>query len=649
MKPFVASAIIGNGRILATLGSNGELHRLFWPCIDRLQHVHLMLPAILSPALGDRGVRLNDEGNWVYSQEYLDDMGILKTVARAKRSKLEVVSEDFVLPDRDILVRAFRFTNLSDKPVPAVFLYYSCLHINESCLYNTTCFDQENDVQLHYRHDTWFAVAGSQETADYQCGCGPEEFLTGSFNGRSLAMGTSGSQAWNLGVIEPGESRTVTVFITAANSRQQVVENASFAREQGRNILLKETAAFWETYLGRLFLPHGIGHETARLLKRSVMACKMMMNRDTGGIIAAPEFDETYSRCGGYAYVWGRDAAIIAHAMLKAGYPEYAWDFYRWAAKNQFPGGEWPQRQFTDGELAPRWGDQVDSTGAIIWGICQFYKETWDNTFIEEMWPTVARAGEYLANWINDTSGLARMSWDLWEERFGEHAHSFAAVHAGLKGAGLVARALGETGLALEWLETAKNFREHIYNYFWDPCLGRFLRSAWTSVRWEVFECHKKEGGRIREVIGPKGYITYEYFGDCTPDAGLLGLTVPFGVFPPDDERMKKTVASLVEKLTNQATGGLKRYENDCYIGGNPWVLTTLWLGMFEGISGDWESAAGRLRWALDKRTPLDFLPEQVDRKTGETAWVVPLAWSHAMFILLVNMMAEANEIDRLP
>ena len=36
---------------------------------------------------------------------------------------------------------------------------------------------------------------------------------------------------------------------------------------------------------------------------------------------------------------------------------------------------------------------------------------------------------------------------------------------------------------------------------------------------------------------------------------------------------------------------------------------------------------------ALERQTALGLLPEQVTRD-GEPAWVVPLGWSHAMFLL---------------
>lgn len=645
MKPYIGNAIIGNGRMLAALGSNGEMHRLFWPQIDMYQQLNLTWATVLSPVFGDRAIRLDDEGNWVYSQEYVRDTNIMKTSARAKRADLSVEMLDFVLPDRDILVRRFEITNKSGEPIPVVFLYYTSFHINESSLNNAVSFDNDGDILLHYKQGTWLAVGGNKEPGDYQCGWCEENSLSGYLNGNGLSMASDGCQAWNLGSIKPGRSKSVTVYFAAGRSQRDVKNNILYVRGRGTDSILQETAEFWEKYLEQGFSLDCTEEEVKQVYKRSIMVCFLLMNRDTGGVIAAPEFDPTYNRCGGYGYCWPRDGVYIAHAMLKNGYPEYARKFYQWAANCQDHGGGWPQRLYTNGELAAGWGDQIDETGTVLWGMYQLYKETWDIGFAELMWPTLEKAAAFLLRFMDSETGLPAISWDPWEERLGQHAYSCAAVFAGLKGAGLLAKALGEAEAADRWLAAAKALQAKIIDYFWQDSLDRFIRTGWIAVSYEEFERHRKAGESVKEVIGPKGYITYLVFGDDRADASLLGLVFPFSVIAPDNEKMRKTADYTISVLNNSKTGGIMRYSGDHYIGGNPWVLTTLWAGIFEGVAGNWEKAGEYLRWAVEHRTGLGLLPEQIDRETGHTAWVVPLAWSHAMFLLLMNMMSEAKKL----
>ncbi len=645
MKPFLNTAIIGNGRMLATLDSAGQLHRLFWPGIDFAQNINSSWAAIYSPVLGDEAVRLDDTDKWNHKQQYASDSCILRTEAAAYNADIQIDTFDFVAVDRDILVRRFEVKNCSADQMTAVLLYYNSFHIDESSLFNTVIFDNETDVMLHYRRDKWFAVGGSPAVSSYQCGGYYQELPSGRLNGNDNAMSPEGCQTWDLEVIEPGEVKRVTVFFAAGRNRAEALENLLYARGYGWDKFLQETEAFWETYFRKGYQLDSSDKEIPRLFKRSVMVCKLLMNRDTGGIIAAPEFDEKFSRCGGYGYCWGRDGVYIAHAMLKAGYPEYARDFYRWAARSQETSGGWPQRQYTDGSLAPVWGSQIDETGTILWGIYQYCKETWDMELLEELWPTISKAAGFLLDSLSPDNQLPSLTFDLWEERFGEHAYSSAAVYAGLKGAGLLAKAFHEPELAAEWLETAKTLQQKIIEYFWDEELKRFIRSGWVRVDYAVYLKRKQAGVPVKEVTNSKGYTHYLVFGDSVPDASLLGLAVPFGLISPDDGRMKKTVDNLVEALTNTNTGGIGRYFGDCYAGGNPWVLITLWAGLYEGIVGQWDKALARLKWTLDHQTNLGLLPEQVDCETGEPAWVVPLAWSHAMFISLAVMLSDAQKL----
>jgi GH15 family glucan-1,4-alpha-glucosidase len=90
--------------------------------------------------------------------------------------------------------------------------------------------------------------------------------------------------------------------------------------------------------------------------------------------------------------------------------------------------------------------------------------------------------------------------------------------------------------------------------------------------------------------------------------------------------------------------GGIHRYSGDGYRGGNPWVVCTLWLGLYELAAGEVEQARGRLSWAVHHRTALDLLPEQVSGETGAPAWIIPLGWSHAMFVHLALALARRRD-----
>src|SRR5205807_9481764 len=112
----------------------------------------------------------------------------------------------------------------------------------------------------------------------------------------------------------------------------------------------------------------------------------------------------------------------------------------------------------------------------------------------------------------------------------------------------------------------------------------------------------------------------------------LLGLAWPFAVVEPESPRMRATVAAIETALARPG-GGLLRYERDTYAGGNPWLLAALWLGLWRRQVGDTAGHARAIAYAESVATPLGLLAEQVT-EDGRPAWVLPLAWSHAMFVL---------------
>lgn len=70
-------------------------------------------------------------------------------------------------------------------------------------------------------------------------------------------------------------------------------------------------------------------------------------------------------------------------------------------------------------------------------------------------------------------------------------------------------------------------------------------------------------------------------------------------------------------------------------------MLATLWLALFRLLQGRDDEAMAHFEWVVRHRSGFDLLPEQIDRATGQPAWVVPLAWSHAMYLWFIRELAR--------
>jgi glucoamylase len=365
---------------------------------------------------------------------------------------------------------------------------------------------------------------------------------------------------------------------------------------------------------------------------------RALRDRRDGAVIAAPECDPQRVRSGGYGFVWVRDLALIAIAAAVAGDGALARDALRWLPRARSADGLFEQRHHTDGRVAPGWGLQLDETGAALHAIAEVARLLDEPALVDELWPTIAAAADALVALLDADTGLPAASMDPWEERLGVHTFTAAATAAGLAAAATLATSR-DVAAARRWGAAAERVRAGIDRWLWSEEHGRFLRSRdvarvdaeGTPAPRGYLPAQRRPDAAV--VAGrPVHDVASVDAIDATVDASLLGLSYPFGVVAHDDPRMLATIDAVARELTTPC-GALLRYPGDTYLGGNPWVLTTLWLGLARRAPGAAVVADG-LDVALAAASPALLLPEQVDAVSGRPVWVVPLAWSHAFALL---------------
>ncbi len=417
----------------------------------------------------------------------------------------------------------------------------------------------------------------------------------------ALAIGAVGADAFatGLGAVHGGlslpEGSDRVVALAFGSTSRDALARLDAALQQDFDSLVASRVRHDATLLARS--QDSVNGAVGRLYRRSLLALELLSDRTSGAVIAAPELDPDFVHSGGYGFVWGRDLAFIVLAFLAAGRDDLARRALRWLPTAQEPEGLWLQRHWTDGALAPSWcRHQLDETGAVLFAYDAAWEQLRDEQLDEELWPSARRAADFLLGTI-EPDGLPLATADLWEERQGRHAFTAAAISAGLGAAAAMARR-HEPDRADSYAEAAEIVRAALERELWSDVHGRYLRSL----------------------------------GDPTLDVSLLGLAWPFAVVDPGGERMRATVAALEEELGCPA-GSLRRYAGDTYAGGNRWVLAALWLGLWYRQVGEAPGLERALAYAQSAQTKLGLLPEQVT-DDGEPAWVVPLAWSHAMLLL---------------
>ena len=84
-------------------------------------------------------------------------------------------------------------------------------------------------------------------------------------------------------------------------------------------------------------------------------------------------------------------------------------------------------------------------------------------------------------------------------------------------------------------------------------------------------------------------------------------------------------------------TGGYQRFENDHYMGGNPWVISNLWMANYYLETGENKKARECFDFVLKTCGMHGYLSEQIDNNQMAPAWVIGLGWSPAMFIIILE------------
>lgn len=642
-KTYFNDAIIGNSRMLCGLTGKGELVRLFWPHIDYPQHVEKFVPGIFFIDQKNSTLWLGYD-NWEVNQYYLEDTSILKTVYKDINNGLRVEQTDFVLPDRDVLVRSYTIGNIGANHMDVGFMQYSSA-VTTTPELRSSLFDFSTDSLIHYRHGYYISISSAEEVYQFQLGNNAYECArhTELYGNDSIGMMADGALSWNLGRIEPGMEKQFNLYICASDTLKGVKELTRAAKSFDPEKEYIKTRNYWLDFLKSSRQIVTGNRIIDDLYKRSLMVFKLMSDEKTGGLLASAEIDEAFTRCGRYAYCWGRDAAFITSALDTAGLTGAVDKFYDWAVMTQNDDGSWEQRYFMDGNLAPSWGMQVDETGTLIWGMLKHYEVTKDKGFLQKMWESIKKGVEFLVAFTDNETGLPKPSYDLWEERLGEHTYSSAAVYGGIMAGVEAARVLGmKEELIGKWETQAKALKAAMEKNLWKPEADRFIRSVRTKLNpWG----NEHSAHTTYITVNKKGYKRDVTLEDWTIDISLLGVAIPFEVFGVSDYRVRNTVNAIEKALTTEPVGGLKRYENDNYIGGNPWVLTTLWAALYYIETREFEKAKSYFDWAVNSRTHLGLLPEQVSKDSGEPCWVIPLTWSHAMFVLVLDGLKKAGII----
>lgn len=633
MEKYLNEAIIGNKNMLVTFSGTGEMLRLSYPNRDNRQYLKYFHTGV---KINDSNlIQMNEDINNTYVQYYDTDTNILNTEVTNTYFNLKVLQTDFVSIKEDILIKKYTFINENNIELDVKFLIHSELLSDQNNFVSGMKLDTG---MIQYAHN--FSVATftkSQKVLNSQINGSANTINTGIIGGKDyIGMSKDSSISYDIGIINPGEKKEIEicVYIDENKKTMQAVEDEI---ERIRKIDLKKEYAnvksYWRKYVKEhngldLKDPENSYEEKIHdIYRRSILLFPLLTNQSTGGIIAAPEVDEDLTQCGRYAYCWTRDAVFITKALDILKMTKETEKFYsNFCRMTQSKNGMWEQRFYTDGKLAPCWGYQVDETASVIYGVYSHYEYTKNENFLKANLHMCEKAVNFLKKYVRDLfdgTDIYGPSYDLWEMYEGTHLYSLASIFA----------AFGSMLKIYDVLITGKNLSDFDNKRLKEEKVSKNIQ--------EITELRVLVKKYIEENLYDENRKCYvRNIDDKRIDISLLGAVYPFNVFSPKEKKVLNTVDNINLTLRTY-TGGYQRFEYDHYRNGAPWPIANLWMTLYYLENGEKKKAKETFDFVLKTAGKHSFLGEQVDNNTLKPDWVIGLGWSHAMFIIVLEMMSK--------
>jgi GH15 family glucan-1,4-alpha-glucosidase len=395
---------------------------------------------------------------------------------------------------------------------------------------------------------------------------------------------------------------------------------------------VQRTSQFWRAWLAEGQYPD---HPWRRHLQRSALVLKGLTFMPTGALVAAATTSLPESPHGernwDYRYCWMRDAAFTLWGLHALGLDWEADDFVQYVAdleRNEDGSlqimygikGQKDLRESTldhlkgyEGARPVRIGNgafdqrQNDLYGAVLDSVYLHSKQR--DHIPERLWPVLIDQVECASRvWREPDQGI-------WEAR-GEPRHYVSSklmCWVALDRGARLAERRGDDELSSRWQALAEEIRADI----------------------------------LRRGVDSRGVFRQHYDTDALDASTLLVGLLRF--LPPDDERVRATVAAIRDELTEN--GLVLRYrteETDDGLKGHEgtFLICSFWLVSALSEIGEQEAAEHLCERLLGYSSELELYAEELEASSGRHLGNYPQAFTH---LALINAVTHVIDAQRAP
>lgn len=263
-----------------------------------------------------------------------------------------------------------------------------------------------------------------------------------------------------------------------------------WSRDQDLQAVQDARIAADEAFVASLWIPEELTGEFRRFVKRTFLNMDVGTDEATGAIVAS------IARQPSYQLDWPRDGAFFNIALDLSGQHDLVTKrnlFYGEIMRTEkedpmpllnnvlpgwpddpdetaFPPGSWEMNYYSDGEPGGNIRLEIDNTALLVWAFVYHVGHLDGQAradYIDDIWPTVETAANWLASWRDPETGL---NWYANEDDHFEYTRGLqgaSTTYGALVSAARMARHLGHDDLADAWLWRAGELKsavlEHLY------------------------------------------------------------------------------------------------------------------------------------------------------------------------------------------
>lgn len=634
--------VLGNGELHVGLNKYGMVHDLYFPYVGLENH---SAGKDLRHKIGvwvDGMLSWLDDGNWRTVMSMAEYSLVGHTSARNDNLGILLEITDFIDVEISALVRTFHIVNLHDHEREVRLFTHQAFVIGDSRSNTDTAqYLPDSDALLHYRGKRAFIISGRSSKGEsfdqHSVGLFGIEGHEGTYkdaedgelSGGNVEHGRVDSILRFNATIPGHDSTHIHYWIAAGSSTREALFIHKQLLDMPIHDRLHATSEWWHRWLTPVLnIAEKLPPARAKQFTQSAMLLKSHMDK-RGAIIASTDTTMlNYSR-DAYGYCWPRDGAYVLWPLMRLGYTSEPRRFFEFCRRVLHPSGHLMHKYQADGALGSSWHPYVhdgevappiqeDETALVLFIFVQFYHMHPDKKFLHEFYDSfVKRMADFMANYIDETSGLPKASYDLWEEVFETTTYTVAVVHASLLAAAEMADEMEDSSSAVSWRSAADDIQAAAHRHLYNQERNAFYKGI--------------------NVVN--GEIQY----DATIDISSFFGAFMFGLFPTDSDEIRSTYETIRSVFsTDEFHHGLPRYEHDNYrrvsegILGNWWFITSLWIAQYANEIDDSSHAEAILQWVESIVDGKTMMAEQINPFDNVQLSVSPLAWSHAEYMATV-------------